>query len=30
MDAIALHEDVRSHSGIPLATEVAKVATCLE
>jgi hypothetical protein len=30
VDAIALHKDVRSHSGIPLALEVTEVAASLE
>ena len=30
VDTVALHEDVRSHSGIPLAFEVAEVAAGLE
>jgi hypothetical protein len=30
MDAIALHEDVRSHSGIPFAAQVAEMATSFE
>ncbi len=30
VDTIALHEDVRSHSWIPLTTEVAKVTSCLQ
>ena len=30
MDTVALHEDVGSHSGIPLAFEVAEVAAGLE
>jgi hypothetical protein len=30
MNAILLHEDVRSHGGIPLTLEVTKVATSLK
>ena len=30
MNAIALHEDIRSHSGIPFAAQVAEVATSFE
>ena len=30
VDAIALHEDIGCHGGVPFATEVTEVATCLE
>jgi hypothetical protein len=30
MNAIALHEDVGSHSGIPLTLQVAEMAACLQ
>ena len=30
MNTVTLHEDVRSHCWIPLATEVSEVATCLK
>ena len=30
MNTVALHKDIRSHSGIPFALEVAEVAACLE
>jgi len=30
MDALMLHEDIRSHLRVPFFTEVAKVATCVK
>jgi len=30
MDAVALHEDIGSHCGVPLAAEVSEMAACLQ
>ncbi len=30
MNAVALHEDVRSHGGVPLALQMTEMATCLK